>query len=590
LPHPVFSPGGGTYTSAQSVTITTATSGASIRYTTDGSTPTSAAGTLYTGPVSISATTTLKAIAYKSGSTDSSVTSATYTISAPVQVAAPTFSPGGGSYTSAQSVTITTATSGASIRYTTDGSTPTATTGTIYSSPVSIGATTTLKAIAYKSGSTDSSVTSATYTINTGGGTTFTVADGFVNQAFSTQSGTFTATFDASASLSPSNVTLSLCLGAQTAYTGLACSVRFSTTGVIDARNGGAYGASSIPFSAGVTYHFRIVVNVATHTYSAYVTAPGGSEQTIGSNYAFRTEQAAVTSLNTFNIDVNSAPGGTTTVSPVTITPAVSQVATPGFSPAGGTFASAQSVTITTSTSGATIRYTTDGSTPSSTVGTVYSGPVSISATTTLKAIAYKSGMSDSSVATASYTITTGGNTLFSDDFNAGTTGSAPSGWTTSAPSGTTTTVQAFPSGSDKSLQFTDTSTSNYSSASHTFAAQTGAVTLQFSFYASVNWCRFFLQSGSTVAVEMYTKDGQIIYRDSTGADVNIAPYTTNTWTTVKIVASASTDKFDVYVGGVLKASGLGFRNVTSNLDTVLFSSGGSTTGTNYIDSVLVTN
>jgi hypothetical protein len=77
---PSFSPAGGTFTSAQSVTITTSTSGASIRYTTDGSTPTASSGTVYSGPVSISSTTTLKAIAYKSGSTDSSVTSATYTI------------------------------------------------------------------------------------------------------------------------------------------------------------------------------------------------------------------------------------------------------------------------------------------------------------------------------------------------------------------------------------------------------------------------------------------------------------------------------------------------------------------------------
>lgn len=160
---PAFAPAAGTYTSAQSVTIANATSGASIRYTTNGTTPTPTAGTLYSGPVSIAATTTLKAIAYKSGMTDSSVTTGTYTIS-PV-VAAPTFAPAPGTYTSAQSVTIASATSGASIRYTTDGSTPTATSGTLYSGPVSIAASATLKAIAYKSGMTDSAVTSGIYTI-----------------------------------------------------------------------------------------------------------------------------------------------------------------------------------------------------------------------------------------------------------------------------------------------------------------------------------------------------------------------------------------------------------------------------------------
>jgi hypothetical protein len=86
------------------------------------------------------------------------------------QASAPSFSPGGGTYSTAQTVTITTSTSGATIRYTTDGSTPTETNGTVYSSPVTISATTTLKAIAYASGYTDSSVSSATYTISTGGG------------------------------------------------------------------------------------------------------------------------------------------------------------------------------------------------------------------------------------------------------------------------------------------------------------------------------------------------------------------------------------------------------------------------------------
>jgi hypothetical protein len=90
--------------------------------------------------------------------------------SPPAQVAAPSFNPGAGSYSSARSVAITTSTSGAMIRYTTDGSAPTSTSGAVYSGPVTISVTTTLRAIAYKSGMTDSPVTTATYTISTGGG------------------------------------------------------------------------------------------------------------------------------------------------------------------------------------------------------------------------------------------------------------------------------------------------------------------------------------------------------------------------------------------------------------------------------------
>ncbi len=166
---PTFSPAGGTYAGTQMVTIASATSGVSLRYTLDGSTPSETIGTLYSNsPVAISSTATLQAIAFEAGFTDSPVTSATYTITLP-QAAAPSFSPGGGTYTSAQNVTITSATGGASLRYTLDGSTPSETAGTVYSSPVSIGSSATLKAIASEAGLADSPVISAAYTINIGG-------------------------------------------------------------------------------------------------------------------------------------------------------------------------------------------------------------------------------------------------------------------------------------------------------------------------------------------------------------------------------------------------------------------------------------
>ncbi|MEU6849634.1 chitobiase/beta-hexosaminidase C-terminal domain-containing protein [Actinacidiphila alni] len=81
-------------------------------------------------------------------------------------------------------------------------------------------------------------------------------------------------------------------------------------------------------------------------------------------------------------------------------------VATPSFSPAGGTFSSAQTVTISDATSGASIRYTLDGSTPTAS-STLYSAPLTISSSTTVKAIGIKSGSTNSAVATASYTIGT---------------------------------------------------------------------------------------------------------------------------------------------------------------------------------------
>ena len=77
---PVFTPTSGTtFTTSQSVTISCATSGATIKYTIDGSTPSASNGITYSTPITLSSTTTIKAVAYKSGLTDSDVVTATYT-------------------------------------------------------------------------------------------------------------------------------------------------------------------------------------------------------------------------------------------------------------------------------------------------------------------------------------------------------------------------------------------------------------------------------------------------------------------------------------------------------------------------------
>ena len=76
---PTFSLDEGTYTSAQNVTISTATEGATIYYTIDGSDPTTSS-TQYSGAINVSSTTTIKAIATAEGYNNSPVASATYTI------------------------------------------------------------------------------------------------------------------------------------------------------------------------------------------------------------------------------------------------------------------------------------------------------------------------------------------------------------------------------------------------------------------------------------------------------------------------------------------------------------------------------
>jgi hypothetical protein len=160
---PVISPASESFMSSVTVTMTDSTAGASIHYTTNGSTPT-AASTSYSGPITVTTGETIHAVAIANGFLDSNISTATYTKT--TQTAMPTFSPAPGTYSTAQQVTITTTTSGATIYYTTNGTTPT-TTSTKYTGPVAISTTETLKAIATAPNLTTSSVASGLYTIQT---------------------------------------------------------------------------------------------------------------------------------------------------------------------------------------------------------------------------------------------------------------------------------------------------------------------------------------------------------------------------------------------------------------------------------------
>ncbi len=159
---PAFSPAAGTYTTIQSVTITSATSGAMIYYTLDGSAPTTSS-TLYTGAITVGASETLKAVAIATGSSVSAVGSAVYVINLPA-AATPVILPGTGNYTTVQTVTITDSTPFAKIYYTTNGTTPT-TSSTLYTGAITVGASETIEAIAVLSGYSNSAVASSVYTV-----------------------------------------------------------------------------------------------------------------------------------------------------------------------------------------------------------------------------------------------------------------------------------------------------------------------------------------------------------------------------------------------------------------------------------------
>lgn len=126
-----------------------------------------------------------------------------------------------------------------------------------------------------------------------------TSSTSFTDHALSpTQTGSFELTYDVMPVASTSGGVVGQSQNAAAAYTDLATSVAFETTGVIDARNGGAYqAATTVNWVANHAYHFRLDIRIASHTYDIYVTPPGGSEIALGSSYAFRTEQQSSTSL-----------------------------------------------------------------------------------------------------------------------------------------------------------------------------------------------------------------------------------------------------------------------------------------------------
>ena len=174
---PVMTPASGSYGLSVQVSMSSSTPNSSIYYTTDGSTP-STGSTLYTGPITLTVTTTLNAIAAANDFIQSAVTSNVYTISS--QTSPPEFSPAPGTYVASQSVLLTDSTTNAVIYYTLDGSTPTHNSAK-YSGPIAVSSTEAISAIASAPPLNDSPVVIASYTINTGASSSINFGLGFSN-------------------------------------------------------------------------------------------------------------------------------------------------------------------------------------------------------------------------------------------------------------------------------------------------------------------------------------------------------------------------------------------------------------------------
>jgi hypothetical protein len=411
LPTPTFSPAAGTFASAQSVIISDSTAGTTIYYTTNGTTPTTTS-TKYSGAITVSATETLDAIAVETGQTNSAVATAAYTINSAVST--PTFSPAAGSYSAAQTVTISDSTAGSTIYYTTNGTTPT-TSSAKYSSAITVSATEMLEAIAVATGLTNSPPATAAYTITpVAAAPTFSPTPGTYTSAQSVTISDATAGALIYYTTNGTTPTTS-----STLYTGAIWQSQTQTIRAIAVETG--CGNSSVTTAA-----YTIAPVLPSPTFSlaggpaAYATVQTVtiSESVAGATIYYTTNSTtpttsstvytgAITVSATETINAIAVASGYTNsaVASVLYTIASTTLPAPIFSLASGTYAGAQAVTISETTAGTTIYYTTNGTAPT-TSSTKYSGTITISATETLEAIAVETGQTNSAVATAAYTIT----------------------------------------------------------------------------------------------------------------------------------------------------------------------------------------
>ena len=123
------------------------------------------------------------------------------------------------------------------------------------------------------------------------------------NTPIAAQSVPFAASFTAVPSAANVDGVIGLSLENASSFTSLAVVVRFNNMGSIDVRNGGVYAAAAkVSYSPGAQYRFRLTVDPAAHRYTVYVVAPGSAETALATNYSFRSEQGAVSTLNNWSL------------------------------------------------------------------------------------------------------------------------------------------------------------------------------------------------------------------------------------------------------------------------------------------------
>lgn len=400
---PVADPPPGLFTDRVDLRLTSPAAGAVLHYTLDGSQPT-AASAVASGPIALTASTTVRAIAV-AGGVASPVAAFAYTL-APQ---APTLSPAGGAFSGPVAVAIACASPGAVVRYTLDGSAPTAQ-SPIAPVPLPLTVSATLSARAFVAGQAPGPVASAVFAIAlpVAAAPTVDIAPGSydhelaVTLAASVPGAQIRYTLDGSVptvaspvASGPVAVGISTTLAARTFAPGydpspLATFVYELTAGAVTIS------------PAGGTHAAPVAVALSTATHGAAIhyrldgTAPTATDPQ--ADGPLTVETSAILTARALRAGWTPGPVASATFTIATPT----AVAAPTVTPAAGAFTDRVDVSFAAA-AGAVVHYTVDGSTPTLASPTV-AGPLTLTTSATLRAIAVLDGVS-SPVAAFAYVI-----------------------------------------------------------------------------------------------------------------------------------------------------------------------------------------
>ena len=129
----------------------------------------------------------------------------------------------------------------------------------------------------------------------------YTLGASWLNAGIASQTSSFTLSFDLKPLNAPMDAYMGVALNRADSHTDVAAAVRLAPNGYIDVRDGGSFRANTmIKYEVNKTYKVVMTINPSTKRYTVTVTPSGGTTVTIAKDYAFRTEQSRISSVNHF--------------------------------------------------------------------------------------------------------------------------------------------------------------------------------------------------------------------------------------------------------------------------------------------------